>query len=97
VVVDESGAYHGLVASDDIQMALLEREAIPLLVVGELMRVDVPLVKHTDDLGSVLEAFSRHELSHLPVTMNSRPNHVIGLISRAGLMRKYQQALAESG
>jgi len=97
VVVDDSGAYAGLVASDDIQMALLEREAIPLLVVGELLRTDVPLVKHTDDLGSVLEAFSRHDLSHLPVTMNSRPNHVIGLISRAGLMRKYQQTLAESG
>jgi chloride channel protein, CIC family len=97
VVVDDNGGYSGIIASDDIQMALLEREAIPLLVVGEMMRVDVPLVKHTDDLGSVLEAFSRHELSHLPVTMSSRPNHVIGLISRVGLMRKYQQTLAESG
>jgi chloride channel protein, CIC family len=97
VVVDDAGAYAGLVVSADIQTALLEREAIPLLVVGEMMRVDVPLVKHTDDLGSVLEAFSRHEVSHLPVTMNSRPNHVIGLISRAGLMRKYQQSLAEQG
>ena len=85
-----------MVVADDIQMALLDRDAIPLLVVAELMRADVPLVKHTDDLGSVLEAFSRHEVSHLPVTMNSRPNHIIGLISRAGLMRKYQQTLAES-
>jgi CIC family chloride channel protein len=96
VVVDEHGAYVAMVVADDIQMALLDRDAIPLLVVAELMRADVPLVKHTDDLGSVLEAFSRHEVSHLPVTMNSRPNHIIGLISRAGLMRKYQQTLAES-
>jgi CIC family chloride channel protein len=96
VVVDESGEYTGIVASDDIQAVLLERDAIPFLVVGEMMRSDTPLVKHTDDLGSVLEAFSRYELSHLPVTMSSRPNHVIGLISRAGLMRKYQQVLAES-
>jgi signal-transduction protein with cAMP-binding, CBS, and nucleotidyltransferase domain len=97
VVVDDSGAYIGLIASDEVQTALLERDAVPLLVVGEMMRVDVRLVKHTDDLGSVLEAFSRHELSHLPVTMNSRPNHVIGLISRVGLMRKYQQKLTEAG
>jgi CIC family chloride channel protein len=96
VVVDEHGAYAAMVVAADIQMALLDRDAVPLLVVAELMRTDVPLVKHTDDLGSVLEAFSRHDVSHLPVTMNSRPNHVIGLISRAGLMRKYQQTLADS-
>jgi hypothetical protein len=86
-----------MVVSDDIQMASLDREAIPLLVVNEMVRHDLPVVKHTDDLGMVLEAFSRHEVSHLPVTMNSRPNHVIGLISRAGLMRRYQQMLAEAG
>jgi CBS domain-containing protein len=96
VVVDETGAYAAMVVADDIQMALLDRDAIPLLVVGELMRADVPLVKHTDDLSSILEAFARHEVSHLPVTMNSRPNHVIGLISRAGLMRTYQQKLTET-
>jgi CIC family chloride channel protein len=96
VVVDDQGTYTGLISSDDIQMALMERDAIPLLIVSEMMRKDVKLVKNTDDLGSVLEAFSRHDLSHLPVTMNSRPNHVIGLISRAGLMRKYQQTLTES-
>ncbi len=97
VVVDPDGSYRGMVVSDDIQMALLDREAIPLLVVNEMVRHDLPVVKHTDDLGTVLEAFSRHEVSHLPVTMNSRPNHVIGLISRAGLMRRYQQMLAEAG
>ncbi|HEY1921385.1 MAG TPA: chloride channel protein [Tepidisphaeraceae bacterium] len=97
VVVQQDGTYSGMVVSDDIQMALLDRDAIPLLVVGEMIRTDLPVVKHTDDLGTVLEAFSRHEVSHLPVTMNSRPNHVIGLISRAGLMRRYQQVLAEAG
>jgi len=97
VVVDADGKYFGMVVSDDIQTVLLEREAIPLLVIGEMTRHDLPLVKNTDDLGTVLEAFASHEVSHLPVTMESRPNHVIGLISRAGLMRKYQQTLAEAG
>jgi CIC family chloride channel protein len=94
VVVDGEGAYQAMVVSDDIQMALLDRDAIPLLVVSELMRTEVPLVRHTDDLGTVLAQFAQHEVAHLPVTMNSRPNHVIGLISRAGLMRKYQQTLS---
>jgi CIC family chloride channel protein len=95
VVVDGNGSYFGMVVSNDIQMALLERDAIPLLVVEEMARRDLPLVKHTDDLGSVLDAFARHDVSHLPVTMNSQPNHVIGLISRAGLMRRYSQGLAD--
>lgn len=94
MVVDDEGAYQAMVVSDDIQMALLDRDAIPLLVVSELMRTEVPLVRHTDDLGAVLAQFAQHEVGHLPVTMNSRPNHVIGLISRAGLMRKYQQTLS---
>jgi CIC family chloride channel protein len=94
IVVDDEGAYRAMVVADDIQMALLDRDAIPLLVVSDLMRTEVPLVKHTDDLGSVLAQFAQHEVGHLPVTMNSRPNHVIGLISRAGLMRKYQQTLS---
>jgi CIC family chloride channel protein len=97
VVVDDHDAYLGMVVADDIQVALLQRDAVPLLVVSELMRNDVPLVKHTDDLGSILETFSRYDVSHLPVTMTSRPNHVIGLISRSGLMRKYQKTLAEKG
>jgi CIC family chloride channel protein len=97
VVVDDHDAYLGMVVADDIQVALLERDAVPLLVVSELIRNDVPLVKHTDDLGSILETFSRYDVSHLPVTMSSRPNHVIGLISRSGLMRKYQKTLAEKG
>jgi len=95
IVVDEKGDYTGMVVQDDIKTALLQREAIPLLVANEVMRPDIPVVKHTDDLAAVLDAFSTHDVSHLPVTMNSRPKQVIGLISRAGLMRRYQQGLAE--
>ncbi len=91
VVTDAQNNYVGMVVSADIQRALLERDAIPLLVVGELMRGDVPVVNNTDDLGSVLEAFSSFDVSHLPVAINGQPKQVIGLISRAGMMRAYQQ------
>jgi signal-transduction protein with cAMP-binding, CBS, and nucleotidyltransferase domain len=94
-VVNAEGAYEGMVVSNDIQMVLLDRDAIPLLIVGEMARRDLPVVKHTDDLGTVLDAFSQYDVSHLPVTMQSRPDHIIGLISRAGLMRRYQKGLAE--
>jgi CIC family chloride channel protein len=96
VVVNAKEEYAGMIVQDDIKTALLQREAIPLLVADEVMRTDVGLVHHTDDLATVMEAFSRYDVSHLPVTMNSRPKQVIGLISRAGLMRRYQQGLAEA-
>jgi chloride channel protein, CIC family len=94
-VMDEHNDYVGMVVSEDVQKALLERDVVPLLVVDELVRRDIPVVKNTDDLSTVLETFSSFDVSHLPVTIASRPKQVIGLISRAGLMRRYQQGLAE--
>jgi CIC family chloride channel protein len=96
VVADEKGQYHGMVVAEDIQSALLDREAIPLLVVAELARRNLPLVRSNDDLAKVMDAFSNFDVSHLAVTMSSRPGQVIGLISRSALMRRYQQGLSES-
>jgi CIC family chloride channel protein len=95
VVNDPPGNYAGMVVAGDIQTALLQREAVPLLVVGEILRRDLPLVSSTDDLATVLNAFASYDVNHLPVVMNGNPNHVIGLISRSALMRKYQQSLTE--
>jgi CBS domain-containing protein len=78
---------------DDVRPALLEREAIPLLLVHELMRTDLPMMRHSDDLATVFEMFARHDVSHLPVGVATSPGRVIGLISRAALMRRYQKGL----
>jgi CIC family chloride channel protein len=96
VVVGDDGEYRGMVVSDDLQTALFQRDAIPLLVAGDVSRPEVPVVHNTDDLGAVLDTFSQFDVSHLPVSVSSRPNHVIGLISRTGLMRRYQRGLAET-
>lgn len=96
VVVDPSGFYIGLVAESDIYTALVQREAVPLLLAGELMRSDVPLIRNTDDLASVLDIFSRHDVDYLPVALEQTPGKVIGLISRAGLMRRYHMTLADT-
>jgi CBS domain-containing protein len=96
VVYDESGNYAGMVVGDDIKTALLQREAVPLLTVGELARPDVPLVGVSEDLASALDKFSTHDVARLPVTVSKDSGRVIGLISRAALMRRYQQALDET-
>jgi predicted transcriptional regulator len=75
-------------------MGLLDRDAIPLLIVAELMKRQIPFVRTSDDLATVLDVFSRFDVSHLPVCLPNAPGKVIGLISRAGLMRQYQSGLA---
>ena len=96
VAFDPAGTYAGLVTADDVRTALLQPEAIPLLLAGEVVRPEVPCVSSADDLAGVLETFSRFEVSRLPVCVAGTPGHVIGLISRGALMRRYHRALTES-
>ena len=95
VVVDKKGLYNGMVVSDDLQVVLRQQDAVPLMIVEETMRTNVPLLRNTDDLAHVFETFSRFDVSHLPVGLADSPGKVIGMISRAGLMRRYHRAMSE--
>lgn len=95
VVCDERKAYVGMLVARDLNTALLQREAVPLLLVEELVRTDVPLISSKEDLATVLDLFARHDVDHLPVSVSPTTGRVIGVISRSGTMRRYQQALAE--
>ena len=96
VVVDAGDVYVGMLASEDIRAALFDREAVPLLLVSEIMRPNVPLLRTSDSLATVLDQFSAHELSRLPVVLPGDSQKVIGVASRAALMRRYQRALEGS-
>lgn len=93
VVIDKQGYYLGMLLDEDIHTAMVDREAVPLLVTGELIRRDIPFVLNTDDLAHVLDLFTRHNLDHLPVCLATAQGKVIGMISRGGLMRAFQQRL----
>ena len=95
VVFDSSGRYAGMVVGEDVRTALLQREAIPLLLAGEIARTDLPAVASTDDLAKVLETFSLYEVARLPVCLATNSDRIIGLISRLALMKRYHQALSE--
>jgi CIC family chloride channel protein len=98
VVVDAEGRYFGMVTGEDIRTALLQREAIPLLLVGELMRTDLPTVGPDETLDTILDKFSRHDVWSLAVTSEGTggaPGKALGLLTRARAMRRYQQALSE--
>jgi CIC family chloride channel protein len=92
VVVDDEDRYLGLVTGSDLNQALVYREAIPLLQVGELERKDLPTVHQNDTLDVVLDKFSANDVQSLAVIVPDT-NVVLGLITRARLMREYQREL----
>jgi len=92
-VLDETGDFVGMVTSDDVKTALFQRDAIPLLLAGDLVRDDLPCLRNTDDMASALETFARHEVARLPVCLAANPDRIIGLLSRRELMREYHRAL----
>ena len=95
IVTDRNGHYHGLLIAADIRRALLEPESLPLLVAGELARTEVPTVSPSETLDVVLDKFSRLEVNRLAVHSEHNDHQFIGMISRAALMRRYQEELQE--
>jgi CIC family chloride channel protein len=95
IVADDKGNYMGILVMEDIQAALLQRDAIPLLLVSDLVRRSIPPVRRTDDLATVLDSFAMYNVDHLPVLHGTAPRLPDAMISRSALMRRYQQGLSQ--
>ncbi len=93
VVCDEDDRYLGMVVGEDLRTTLLQREAVPLLIVGELMHTDLPTVRRDQTLDVVLDLFAKHDVASLPVVDDS--HRVLGMITRSRLLQRYQMALGE--
>lgn len=95
VVCDDEDLYIGMVVGEDVRTTLLQREAVPLMIVSELMRTDLPTVARNETLEIVLHKFARHEVSSLTMVDDNRK--VLGMLTRSRLMRHYQQELDQQG
>ncbi|MGP1310899.1 MAG: chloride channel protein, partial [Phycisphaerales bacterium] len=96
VVVRDDGVYAGMVTGQDLRTALIEREALPLLVVEEVMRTDLPTIAVDETLDIVMGKFSTHDVSSLAVLGGDGTKKVQGLLTRSRLMARYHRALAEA-
>ncbi|MEM9252331.1 MAG: chloride channel protein, partial [Planctomycetota bacterium] len=65
VVCDEKDHYVGMIVGQDLRTTLLQREAIPLMICGELARTNLPTVKPDETLDQVLDKFSQHDVASL--------------------------------
>lgn len=96
VVLHADGSYRGMVTSNDLRQTLINRQVIALLSVDEVTRDDLPVVYENETLDVALDRFSRHDVERLTVLSQGVPARVIGLISRASLMNRYQRELETS-
>lgn len=95
-VVDADGRYMGMVTGADMRTALIDREAIPLLLVAELLRDDLPKIRAGENLDTVLDKFAEHDVSSLVLVDAFDGTKPIALITRAKVMARYQRALDEA-
>lgn len=93
IVVDDANGYRGMLVAQDVRTALLQREAVPLLVVGELMRPDVPTVHPGETLDQVMNKFARSDVNALPLTAPDDSGAIVGLITRQAVMDRYHHEL----
>ena len=94
-VVDAEGKYIGMVTGTDMRTALIDREAIPLLLVAELMRSDFPVIKPDEHLDTVMEKFSKNEISSLVLVDGFAGTKPIALVTRSKVMARYNAVLDE--
>lgn len=95
-VVDQDGRAIGMVTGRDMRTALIDREAIPLLLVAELMRTDIPTIEPHEHLDTVMDKFSMHDVSSLTLLDPLGRGEPTALITRAKVMKRYNEVLDES-
>jgi CIC family chloride channel protein len=92
-VVNNNGELTGIVSMTDLRSVLLDREAWPYVVVGELAQRNVVTVKGSDTLYDAMKAISSLGAEQVPVVDEHQPNKVVGMLTRTELQNFYQKRL----
>jgi len=92
-VVNNNGDLTGMVSMESLRGVLMDREAWPYVVVGELAQRDVTTVKGSDTLYSAMKAISSLGVEQIPVVDEDNPQKVVGMLKRVDLQNFYQKRL----
>jgi CIC family chloride channel protein len=83
----------GIVSMQNLRSVLLDREAWPYIVVGELAEPDVLTVKGSDSLYDAMKLISSRGIEQVPVVDELNPKKVVGMLTRVDLQNFYQKRL----
>lgn len=92
-VVDKDGGLCGVIGMEDLRSVLLNRDAWPYVVVGELADRDVATLKSSDTLYHAMEVLSSNEVEQVPVVDEYDATRVVGVLKSSDLQGFYQKRL----
>lgn len=92
-VVNEDNELTGIISMQDLKGVLLDRDAWPYLVVGELANSDVLTVSGSDSLYDAMKVISTRGFEQIPVMDEDNPKRVVGMLKRSDLQNFYQKRL----
>jgi CIC family chloride channel protein len=92
-VVDKDGDLKGVVSLEDLRAVLLDRDAWPYVVVGELAHRDVTMLKGSDTLHDAMKLISSKGYEQIPVVDEETGRRVVGVLKRAELDSFYQRRM----
>lgn len=96
-VLDHSGRFMGMIWFRDIREVMLENDMYALLIAEDVLGDPPPQLLPSSSLAEVLIQFTTHDADALPVFRAPSDTHLVGLITRADLMRCYEQELMLRG
>ena len=92
-VVNASGKFLGMIWFRDIREVMLENDMYALLIAEDVLGDPPPQLLPRSSLAEVLVEFTKHDADALPVFRGASDDHLVGVITRADLMRCYEREL----
>ena len=92
-VVNNEGQLTGIVSIQDLRGVLLDADAWPYVVVGELAHKDVRCVRGGDTLYDAMKIIAALGWEQVPVVDDETQRKVVGMLRRSDLQDFYQKRL----
>ena len=91
-VQDENGRFAGIIELNDIKHRLFQPETFQKVPVRSLMKKPSAILKHDENMHSVMEKFDQTQSWYLPVLDEKK--HFTGFISKTKLFQRYREILS---
>ncbi len=92
-VVNDEGELKGMVSLQDLRGVLLDSEAWPYVVVGELAHKEIRKVTPSDTLHEAMTVLATLGWEQVPVVDSETKKRVVGMLRRSDLQDFYQKRL----
>ena len=92
-VVNDQGELRGMVSLQDLRGVLLDSEAWPYVVVGELAHKEIRKVTPSDTLHEAMTVLATLGWEQVPVVDSETKKRVVGMLRRSDLQDFYQKRL----